>query len=135
MKIYKELRDELALDRSECVEVMQGMQDEKEDFEAANFRFIHKDEIDKIQQEELLSDEYTLGAFTPWFIADILEIPTEEVERIQKADGYTALGILMSKKIEEVQQEYLRHDGYGHHFGHYDGNEYEIGDYFAFRIN
>jgi len=34
-----------------------------------------------------------------------------------------------------MQEDYASQDGYGHHFGPYDGNENEIGDYYAFRAN
>lgn len=107
------------------------------DFEADNYRFIHQDEIDRIQQEELESDEYTLGCFNASFLAGVLGLDTEPVEAIQSAGAYEALGkmVINGGHLAELQGEYAGLDGYGHHFAHYDGNEQEVGSYYVFRVN
>lgn len=100
------------------------------------FRFIHEDVIDRILADELSDDVYTLGMFQAWFIADILHIPMDSVEKIQKADCYEALGIMMFKHIEKVAQKYASTDGYGHHFSHYDHSEEHLcNGYYMFRVN
>lgn len=117
-------------------EALEMMELESADFEVNCFRFIHKDDIDRIQQEELLADEYILGCFNAWFIADIIGESTgltcSDIEEMQKDEQYEALGRIMSKHIEEVQDSYASADGYGHYFNHVNGNEYEIGDYYIF---
>ena len=114
-------------------------QADEDDFTVSNYRFIADDAIDEIMQEELLSDEYMLGCFNAWFIADILGMPTDAVEKIQKADAYEGLGALMAQHIQDVQEKYASADGYGHHFARYDGEEQEITigekEYHVFRVN
>lgn len=117
-------------------EVIEQLQDESTDFEVAGYRFIADEVIDSIQQDELESDEYVLGCFAPWLIADVLNMDTEAVEKIQKAAPQALGELLISQnKVAEIQREYVRHDGYGHHFAHYDGEHHEMFGYNAFRVN
>ena len=134
--ICKELEEKLGV--YNWREVIEELQAGSDDFEVAGYRFIDYDSIDKIQQEELASDEYVLGCFTPWFLSSVLDMPAESIEAIQKTSP-EALGqiIIAQNKLAELQADYARCDGYGHHFAHYDGNEYEIDSckFFAFRVN
>ena len=57
------------------------------DFEINNYRFIHQGSIDEIQCNELESDEYILGCFTDWFLADVLELDIDVVQAMQKAEA------------------------------------------------
>lgn len=105
------------------------------DFIIGNYRFINMDKIDEIQKDELLSDTYTLGCFTSWFIADITGLTCDVVEKAQETESFELLGALMEKEIDEVQEKYASVDGYGHHFSGYDGSEVEIDGFYMFRIN
>jgi len=120
-------------------EVIEELKDDKDDFEVAGYRFIHKDSIDKIQQEELARDEYVLGCFFPSFLAKYVGLCADTVEKLQKAEAFEAIGEMVISKgtIAALQAEYVSCDGYGHHFAHYDGNEYDLDncDFFAFRVN
>ncbi len=93
------------------------------------YRAILDSSIDEIMQEELESDLYMLGCFNAWFLADILDIDQDIIEEMQKAEAYTAVGKLVMSlgRLEKLQKEYVTADGYGHHFGLYDGNEEETG--------
>ena len=132
----KNLSNELDIDFRELTE---QITDENDDFEIDNYRFIKVSEIDLIQQDELKSDLYILGCFVDWFIADNTNLSLKVVQALQKAEAFEELGELMLDDIEIIQSEYSRLDGYGHHFGRYDGNEYEITlndvEYFYFKIN
>ncbi len=99
-----------------------------DDFEIDNVRFVKADCIDKIQQDEMKSDLYCLGCFNSWFISDCIDIDRDVIEAMQKAEAYEAIGklIISLGKLEEMQEEYARLDGYGHHFNRYDGNEETI---------
>ena len=136
LREVKELSNELGIDFRELVE---NVNDENTDFEIENYRFIASDEIDKIQQNELKSDLYILGCFNDWFIADNTDLSIKVVQALQKAEAFEELGDLIVDDIETLQSEYARADGYGHHFNHYDGNEWEINlngvDYYYFRTN
>ena len=109
-------------------EVLENVQENNDDFEIDNVRFINSNEIDQIQQDELSSDEYILGCFNAWFIADVLNIDLDVIEAMQKSEAFEAIGklIISMDKLEDLQEAYARADGYGHHFNHYDGSEEEI---------
>ena len=136
LRDVKNLSNELDIDFRELTE---QITDENDDFEIDNYRFIKVSEIDTIQQDELKSDLYILGCFSDWFIADNTDLSLKVVQALQKAEAFEELGELIVDDIETLQSEYSRLDGYGHHFGRYDGNEYEITlndvEYYYFKIN
>ena len=136
LRDVKNLSNELDIDFRELTE---QITDENDDFEIDNYRFIKVSEIDLIQQDELKSDLYILGGFVDWFIVDNTNLSLKVVQALQKAEAFEKLGELMLDDIETLQSEYSRLDGYGHHFGRYDGNEYEITlnnvEYYYFKIN
>ena len=136
LRDVKNLSNELDIDFRELTE---QITDENDDFEIDNYRFIKVSEIDTIQQDELKSDLYSLGCFIDWFIADNTNLSLKVVQALQKAEAFEELGELIVDDIETLQSEYSRLDGYGHHFGRYDGNEYEITlnnvEYYYFKIN
>jgi hypothetical protein len=142
LKELKELINflkDLGFETNDFKEVYENIQDEEIDFEVNNYRFINSDNIDEIQQEELLSDTYILGCFNADFLSDIIKVPYKAILALQKADCYSELGEICEDYIQEIQEEYARLDGYGHHFAHYDHNEHElrINDqmFHVFRIN
>jgi hypothetical protein len=127
------IADTLELDTDQIAELLEKMDAEDDiDFELAGARIIHKDFIDKIQQEELLSDLYCLGCFNANFLAGYLPLDTDDIEQLQKADAYTAIGKIAAKYIEEIQEGYAAADGYGHHFNGYDFSEIETDHYYVF---
>ena len=132
----KNLSNELDIDFRELTE---QITDKNGDFEIDNYRFIKVSEIDTIQQDELKSDLYSLGCFNASFIAENTNIPYNAIVALQKADAYESLGEIMEDDIETIQSEYVSMDGYGHHFGRYDGNEHETVlnnvEYYYFKIN
>lgn len=117
-------------------EATQYMQDVADDFTVGDYRFIHNDAIDEILADELSGDEYVLGWFNASFIAAVTDWPLALIEAAQKGQQYEAIGkaIIKGKFIRELAEQYARTDGYGHHFATYDGNQYEIGAYYAFKV-
>ena len=136
LRDVKNLSNELDIDFRELTE---QITDENDDFEIDNYRFIKVSEIDTIQQDELKSYLYSLGCFNADFIEDNTNIPYNAIVALQKADAYESLGEMMEDDIEIIQSEYVRMDGYGQHFGRYDGNEHETVlnnvEYYYFKIN
>ena len=136
LRDVKNLSNELDIDFRELTE---QITDENNDFEIDNYRFIKVSEIDTIQQDELKSDLYILGCFNADFIEDNTNLSLKVIQALQKAEAFEELGELIVDDIETLQSEYVRMDGYGHHFGRYDGNEYEITlnnvEYYYFKIN
>jgi len=136
LRDVKELSNELDIDFRELVE---QLIDEVDDFEMEDYRFIKVSEIDTIQQDELKSDLYILGCFNADFIEDNTNLSLKVIQALQKAEAFEELGELIVDDIETIQSEYVRMDGYGHHFGRYDGNEHETVlnnvEYYYFKIN
>lgn len=104
------------------------MLESEDDFEVDNVRFITEDSIDGILEDELQSDEYCLGCFTTWALSDATGISSEVFEAMQSAESYAAIGKLVIDldKVSDLAQILVQHDGYGHHFNHYNGGEEEI---------
>lgn len=127
---------ELTGDAFEARELLEGALSSG-DSQSNNWRMISADQIDQVMQDELECDEYMLGCFNAWFLADILEIDTDAVERIQASECFEALGqlVISGNKLKALQEAYRDADGYGHHFAHYDGEEHEVGDFYLFRVN
>ena len=136
LRDVKNLSNELDIDFRELTEQIIN---EVNDFEMEDYRFIKVSEIDTIQQDELKSDLYVLGCFSDWFIADNTDLSLKVVQALQKAEAFEELGELIVDDIETIQSEYVRMDGYGQHFGRYDGNEHETVlnnvEYYYFKIN
>ena len=107
-------------------EVINNIESSNDDFEVDGVRFIQSEYIDDIQQNELLSDLYCLGCFNAYFLADYLPIDMNDIQAIQDAGAYEAIGKMCKVHIADIQAGYVSADGYGHHFNHYDGNEEEL---------
>ena len=134
---FSEIKEVKQLVGDEWKEAVMSISLKVDDFEIENYRFIHQDEIDEIQQNEIGDDGYLMGCFNSWFLAEILEIDQDVIDEMQKKDCYEAIGIMIlrSGKLEELQRRYVQEDTYGHHFAHYDHCEHEIGKYYAFKVN
>ena len=115
-----------------------GVEDVTITLEGCEWRFIREDYIDQLMQEELSNDEYVLGCFNDWFLANVLNIDIDVIQAMQKAEAYEAIGKLVISlgKLQELQENYVSSDGYGHHFAHYDGYEHNLTSqpYFVFKI-
>jgi len=109
-------------------EVIENVLKYENDFTVDDVRFIAASVIDEIQQDELASDLYCLGCFNAPFLADVLDIDCDVIEAMQEAEAFEAIGklIISMGKLEELQADYSRYDGYGHHFNSYNGGEEEI---------
>ena len=108
------------------------------DFDGREYRIIENDSILDTMKEELASDEYVLGCGAAWFISDITGIPSEAIEKIQAADCFDALGIIIANNddmLTAFAEGIIRHDGAGHYFSLYDGSEKDTGEYTVFYIN
>lgn len=138
--IYENL-EAIGFDTNEIREAIDSINMEMSDFEAGNYRIIDTSEIDHIQCEELENNPYTLGCFNDWFIADVTDLSIDIVQALQEAGKYEAIGqhIIDNDYMSDIQQEYSRLDGYGHHFAHYDHQEHELYangiDYLVFKVN
>jgi len=121
-------------------ELLENIENEKEDFEVDNYRFVLESEAKNIALDMYKCDTYMLGCFNDFFISDNCDIKLNVVQALQKAEAFSELGELMlDNGIEELISEYCRLDGYGNVFGSYDGNSDEVtinGNlYVVFRTN
>lgn len=101
-----------------------------------DWRFIKETAIDAILEEELQNDPYNLGCFNAWFIANHSDLSVDIIEALQQGDKYEALGqhLIDTECVSDMADAYSAADGYGHHFGRYDGDTHELSDegYYAF---
>lgn len=98
-----------------------------DDFTIDEYRFVKESEALNILIDHYEGDTYILGCFNDWFIAECCDIDIEVVEALQSTENYEALGKLMLKNgIEDLIEEYIRLDGYGHAFYSYDGGHSEL---------
>lgn len=108
------------------------------EFDGREYRVICQDDIDQILKDEISSDEYMLGCAQAWFLSDVMDIPVEAIEKIQKAECFEALGIIIVNNDEMLSKFVsgtVSWDGYGNHFSIYDGSETEAGNYLVFCVN
>ena len=134
---FSEIKEVRELVGDNWRDAVESISMEEDDFEVDLHRFIRMDKIDEIQQNELSYEPYILGCFTDWFLAGILNLDIDVIKELQKAEAYEALGkmVLSMDKLEELQEQYVSCDGYGHPFAHYDHNEHELFGYYALRVN
>lgn len=128
LKAIKSFCNDDLVSQPDWREVVNNIEGEESDFEVDNVRFIDADYIDEVMQDELASDNYALGCFNDWFIADVTGIDSDVIKSMQKAGAHEAIGKLIKSlgKLEELQQQYASADSYGHHFNHYDFSEETI---------
>lgn len=117
-------------------EVSENMELNEHDFTVDGFRFIHENSIDKIMQENLVSDESILGCLNAEFLCEILNIDVDVIKNLQEIGAFETLSklIISMDKLGKLQAQYAAMDGYGHFFNSYDGTEEEYFDYHVFRI-
>ena len=70
------------------------------DFDGRGYRVIKNADILDIMKDELASDTYILGCGSDWFMSDVTGIPVDAIRKIQKADAYEALGIIIANNDE-----------------------------------
>ena len=98
------------------------------DLNGDEYRFIHNNVIDEIIKDDLKDDPYTLGCFNANFLAHYIPLVTDQIQHVQDAEGYEAIGylVLAHGQIDELIEDMISLDGYGHYFNHYDGEEIEL---------
>ena len=103
--------------------ILSGVQD----FEVDGDRFIHDDVILSVLADELTNNEYILGGFASWCIAQATDWPALLIEAAQKGRAYAEIGDAMdTDQIRKLAEIYSSAEGFGHHFNRYDGGEEEL---------
>ena len=117
------------LDSQPCYrEVIELINNDDNNFEVDNVRFIKESDILEILANELESDLYLLGCFNAEFLSGVIDIEQDVIEAMQEVEAYEAVGklIISLGKVEAVAEMYSDLDGYGHHFNGYDFSMEEI---------
>jgi len=135
-----ELAEDLGIDSRELVENIDFQETE---FEVDNYRFLEESEAVEAVVDMYEGDTYLLGCFNAWFISDSTKIDIRVVEALQESENYSELGQLIldytDNDLNEMMEEYIRLDGYGHALCSYDGGHEERTlngvDYIYFRTN
>ena len=126
-----------SIDKAELIE---NIENDVDDFEVDNYRFIKESEILKVAVSQYKGDNYILGCFSADFIIDNTNLSYNVVKALQKAEAFEELGELISDEgINDFIEEYASFDGWGHVLGSYDHNYDEVKilgeDYIIFRTN
>jgi len=122
-------------------DLLENVKNEECNFEVDNYTFITEEEALKEVINMYRGDEYILGCFYASFIDDYIFLDIDDIIALQEANQYQVIGklILNSGNINEMMQEYIRLDGYGHALNSYDGNYEELNinniDYIVYRNN
>ena len=122
-------------------ELYNQINESNEDFEVEDYTFMSEEEALKYVINMYEGDPYILGCFNASFIEDYIGLDYEDIKTIQEGEHFEIIGklILNSGKINEMMEEYIRLDGFGHALNSYDGNHDEINlngiDYIYFRNN
>jgi hypothetical protein len=96
------------------------------------YRVIEKSVIDSLVADEIQDQLY---AFRPEFLADITQMSETALRDIQTCRHAEAtLNEFLNPYLEEIAEEYVSTEGYGHIFASYDGQEIETEDHYVFRI-
>lgn len=117
---------------------MDGNNDFNIDFDGREYRVIANDEIASVMADELSGDEYILGCFNADFLSGIIGIPSDAIAKIQNADCFEAIGMIIAadkEKLERLVDDYISADGAGHHFSAADGSETDAGEFTVFCVN
>lgn len=118
-------------------EFVENVRDRQVDFHIDDHRFIHCESIDDIMIEELESDEYLLGSFNASFLIYYMDLEEQDIMHIQeKCPEAIGKMIIATGQLNNVQSGYVSADGYGHHFAHYDHEEWDLPHgFYGFRVN
>lgn len=121
-------------------ELVKNITEETDDFELDNYRFIRVDDIDRVLEDYLTSDPYSLGCFSDWFIADNSDLSYDIVKALQSAEKFSEIGqhLIDNADMTAFTDSAVCSDGYGRFLAGYDGETMEdllpFG-YYAFRTN
>lgn len=119
------LANKLEIDKRELFDFVDS---DDENLEIGGYRFITHKEALKECVNMYECDEFALGCFNAGFIADYITLDYDDIKTLQKGEQFSIIGklILNSGNLEEMLEEYIRLDGYGHALCSYDGHSDEI---------
>jgi len=78
-----------------------------------------------------------IGSFNSWFLADHSILEYDTIVNLQES-GCGQLDEIILQTIDDIEvfvDDAICEDGAAHFLGTYDGDEYESGDYFIYRVN
>ncbi len=97
-------------------------------FEVDNYTFITESEALEYIVDMYSCDDYLLGCFNADFIEDFITLDYDSIKTLQESEHFEVIGklIMNSGNLNDMMQEYIRLDGYGHALNSYDGNNDEL---------
>jgi hypothetical protein len=98
----------------------------------ADYLIIREDAARKRVYDLYRDDYYMLGCFNAWFISRYICLDEDTIQTLQKEGAHEGIGkaIMNSGNFEDMMNDYIDADGYGHALGAYDDdyNEYYVTD-------
>lgn len=130
---YTEIKDLINLTDRESVEAYIN----EENYPNTTYRILGEDEALQEVINMYRGDEYMLGCFNSSFIEDYISLDYADINILQEGEQFEIIGklILNSGNLEDMMEEYVRLEGYGHALNSYDGNCEEYNDLIIFRQN
>ena len=109
----------------------------EEDYSNTTYRIMEESEALKEVINMYEGDAYMLGCFNASFVEDFISLDYEDIKILQDGEQFEIIGklILNSDNLEEMMEEYIRLDGWGHALNSYDGNYEEYNNLIIFRQN
>lgn len=114
-------------------ELVAAVTEANESNESANttdydYLVVAENYIQTAVEDNISSDEYVLGCFNAWFIANVTGWPLFLVEAAQTDEGRAKLGeaIVSEGFVPAMAEAYISADGAGHSLSGYDGTEHEL---------
>lgn len=122
-------------------DLFDNIKNSETNFEVDNYTFItESDALDEVINTYSY-DNYILGCFNADFIEDFITLDYDSITTLQESEQFEVIGklIINSGNLNDMMEEYIRLDGYGHALNSYDGNNDEITinniDYIVYRNN
>lgn len=112
-------------DRRMALEIAARILDKEVDFEHGGFRVIRENYLRHAVREYIESDNYVVGCFYPWILADASGINQRVFEVLQEKEEFGLIGEIMEEYTNELVGVLLRADPM-ELFATYDGDYTEI---------
>jgi len=95
--------------------------------------------LDEDEVYDMVTEYITemIGSFNPWFLVDHSTLEYDTIVNLQKG-GCGQLDEIILQTIDDIAKlvdDAICADGAAHFLSTYDGDEYESGDYFIYRVN
>ena len=131
----QEIEDLKREDRHEIIwAILNGEKDWCNDY----WRIVRDDHVTDALAEDIGSNTYVLGCYSPWLLADATGIPIEVFEKLQEYEAFETAGAAAEPHVKKIAAHIQSEEGpapLAIHDGNYWEVLYEDELFFVMRIN